>query len=41
MAQWRSEARTQENHKQKHDEPDHKHWSGTDYLKQIEERPVI
>ena len=24
-AQWRSEARTQENHKQDHSEPDHRH----------------
>ena len=25
MAQWRYEARIQENHKQDHDEPDHRH----------------
>ena len=38
-AQWRSEDRTQENHKQ---DRDHRHWqSGTEHLKQIKEGAVV
>ena len=40
--QWQSEARTQENHKQDHYEPDHRHClSGTDHLIRTEEGVII
>ena len=42
MTRYRPEARTQENHKQDHDEPDYRHWqSGADHLKQTEEGALI